>query len=59
MKTLLKKLLGIICIVIGGVLTIVPILPGFPLVLVGLELLGIRNTLQERFRAWKTRDKSH
>lgn len=38
----LKKSVGWVFIIVGGVALVVPMIPGAPLVFVGLELIGIR-----------------
>ncbi len=44
----LKKLLGVFFVLIGFVALIAPVIPGAPLVFVGLELLGFRFLFLDR-----------
>jgi len=60
MKTALKKILGVILIILGLVALLTPLSPGSWLALVGLEILGLRLVLQRRFmsllpRRWSER----
>lgn len=41
MRALLRKFLGILCIMIGAAFGILPFVPGILLIFVGLELLGV------------------
>lgn len=40
-RTILKKLLGVLCIICGALLGLVPLVPGIVLVVIGLDLLGV------------------
>jgi uncharacterized protein YqgC (DUF456 family) len=42
MRPRLKKSLGVFLVLIGFIALIAPIIPGAPLVFIGLELMGIR-----------------
>jgi uncharacterized membrane protein len=48
MRTVLKKSLGIIFIILGFVALITPFSPGSWLILVGLEILGIRLLVERK-----------
>lgn len=48
-KIVLKKLLGVVFIVLGLAALLTPLTPGSWLALIGLELLGIRLLLQRTF----------
>ncbi len=48
MRTVLKKSLGIIFIVLGFLALITPFSPGSWLILVGLEILGLRLLLERK-----------
>ncbi|MDD5054815.1 MAG: hypothetical protein PHZ00_00935 [Candidatus Peribacteraceae bacterium] len=61
MKKPLRIAVGIICIIIGLIGFLVPVVPGFALLFVGLELAGIgflipsfvRRFLSDLYRKWK------
>jgi hypothetical protein len=42
MKTIIKKVIGVILIIVGLIALLTPFTPGSWLALIGLELLGIR-----------------
>lgn len=52
-KSLLKKILGVLLIILGLLALITPLTPGAWLAIIGLELLGLRelfdDQLQKRF----------
>jgi hypothetical protein len=52
MKKYLKKTLGIVLIILGFLALITPLSPGSWLILVGLELLGIRFLLEDKLPAF-------
>jgi len=52
MKKYTKKALGIILIILGFLALITPLSPGSWLILVGLELLGIRFLLEDKLPAF-------
>ncbi len=52
MKKYLKKALGIILIILGFLALITPLSPGSWLILVGLELLGLRFLLEDKLPAF-------
>ena len=51
MKRVIKKGVGIVLIVLGFLALVTPFSPGSWLILVGLELLGLRILLEDRLRA--------
>ena len=55
MKKLLKKGLGIVCIVLGLIALVTPLTPGSWLVIIGLELLGIRMLIEKKLLKEKHR----
>ena len=50
MKSVFKKVLGVILIILGFLALVTPFTPGSWLILVGLELLGLRFLLQGKLR---------
>ena len=50
MKNILKKILGVVFIILGFLALITPFTPGSWLILVGLELVGLRILLAGRLR---------
>jgi len=48
MKRILRKTLGIVFIVLGFLALITPLTPGSWLILVGLEILGLRMLLEKK-----------
>lgn len=48
-----KKVLGIILILVGLAAFFTPLTPGSWLAIIGLELLGIRILLFDKFKFWK------
>ena len=52
MKRSLKIIVGVVCIVLGFAALVTPLTPGSWLILVGLELLGLRILLENRLWAW-------
>lgn len=48
----LKKILGLILVLIGIIGIVTPLLPGLALIWIGLELLGWRIIFSERIRRW-------
>ena len=57
MKKIFKKTLGVICIIIGFVALITPFSPGSWLLLIGLEILGLRILLERRLLPLFLKDK--
>ena len=55
MKTILKKTLGVILIIVGLAALLTPLTPGSWLALIGLELLGIRQWVFRKFLTEKQR----
>lgn len=53
--SVLKKILGVLLILIGVLALITPLTPGSWLALIGLELLGLRTLFDDKIRAWQTR----
>lgn len=49
MKSILRKILGVILVIIGLVALLTPLTPGSWLALIGLELLGLRLIIEKRF----------
>jgi len=52
MKHAVRKSIGVILIVLGFLALVTPLSPGSWLILVGLELLGLRILLEDRLRAF-------
>ena len=52
MTGVVKKIVGVILILLGFVALVTPLSPGSWLILVGLELLGWRIVLQDKLLAW-------
>ncbi len=48
MRPRLKKALGVFLVLIGFIALIAPIIPGAPIVFIGLELLGFRFLFLDR-----------
>jgi len=48
----IKKTVGIILILIGLVALATPLTPGSWLAIIGLELLGVRILLSDKFKFW-------
>jgi hypothetical protein len=55
MKTIIKKVLGVILIIIGLFALVTPLTPGSWLALIGMELLGIHFVFFNRFLNEKQR----
>lgn len=53
----LRRLIGFVFVVIGFLGLITPLVPGFPLLFVGLEILGIRLLYADKFRSFFARNK--
>jgi hypothetical protein len=49
MKQIVKKSIGIICIILGFLALVTPFTPGSWLILIGLEILGLQFLLGGRF----------
>jgi len=49
----IKKVVGVILILIGLVAFFTPLTPGSWLAIIGLELLGVRILLFDKFKFWK------
>lgn len=47
----LKRAVGVFCVIVGFVALIAPVIPGAPLVFIGLELLGFRFLFLERMQS--------
>jgi hypothetical protein len=52
MKKITKTIVGVILIILGLVALLTPLSPGSWLILVGLELLGLRILLEGKLLAW-------
>jgi len=48
----IKKLIGIFLIVLGLLIHLVPFVPAGWIIVVGLEILGVRMLLQKRIKNW-------
>jgi xanthine/uracil permease len=55
MKTIIKKVIGVILIIIGLAALFTPLTPGSWLALIGMELLGIHLVFFNRFLSEKQR----
>ena len=55
MKSIIKKIIGVILIIIGLAALFTPLTPGSWLALIGLELLGIRMVFFKKFLNEKQR----
>lgn len=55
LKPVFKKAAGIILLIIGILALVIPFTPGFLLILVGLELLGLRIILWEWIKKWTSK----
>jgi len=51
-KRILRYTVGVILIILGFLALVTPLSPGSWLILVGLELLGLRILLQDKLLAW-------
>jgi hypothetical protein len=52
MKPVVRKSIGVILVVLGFLALVTPLSPGSWLILVGLELLGLRILLEDKLRAF-------
>jgi len=52
MKKIIRTVVGVILILLGFIALVTPLSPGSWLILVGLELLGLRILLQDKLLAW-------
>jgi hypothetical protein len=52
MRKVTKKIVGVILIILGLAALLTPLSPGSWLILVGLELLGLRILLEDKLLAW-------
>jgi hypothetical protein len=48
----LKKILGLILVILGVLLHLIPLFPASGIIVIGLELLGVRILLQEKIKIW-------
>jgi hypothetical protein len=55
MKTIVKKAVGIILVIVGLVALLTPLTPGSWLALIGLELLGVRMLIERKLLNEKQR----
>jgi hypothetical protein len=55
MKIVIKKLLGVVLVIIGLAALLTPLTPGSWLALIGLELLGLRLLIERKFLKEKHR----
>jgi hypothetical protein len=51
-KNKLKKFIGVVLIVLGLILHLIPLFPAGWIIIVGLELLGVRLLLQNKIKRW-------
>lgn len=59
-KETLKKILGVILVIIGVIALLTPLTPGSWLAFIGLELLGLRYLFQDKInRFFNTRKKEN
>ena len=49
MKVIIKKIIGVILIIVGLAALLTPLTPGSWLALIGLELLGLRLLIEKKF----------
>ncbi len=49
MKSILRKVLGVVLVIIGLAALLTPLTPGSWLALIGLELLGLRLIIEKKF----------
>ena len=52
-KPKIKKMIGILLIIIGLAALLTPLTPGSWLLFIGLELLGLRILLFDKLKLWK------
>ena len=52
-RSKIKKMVGVILILIGLVALFTPLTPGSWLIIIGLELLGIRIFFLDKLKFWK------
>jgi hypothetical protein len=52
MKRVTKRIVGVVLIILGLAALLTPLSPGSWLILVGLELLGLRILLEDKLLAW-------
>jgi hypothetical protein len=52
MRKIVKKVVGVILVIVGFLALVTPLTPGSWLIPIGLELLGWRLILQDRLLAW-------
>jgi len=58
-KITVKKIIGILLIVIGLLALITPFTPGAWLIFVGLELFGFRILFWDKIKAWFSNKQKH
>ena len=51
-KPVMKKILGVVLVLIGVLALVTPLTPGAWLILVGLGLLGFRMAAWDKVKAW-------
>ncbi len=55
-KTTLKKVAGIVIIILGLIILLTPLTPGSGIIFIGLELLGIRLAFWQKLKAkWQSK----
>jgi len=50
MKKVVRKILGVLAIILGIIGALFPVLPGWWLIFIGLELLGLRLLFQDKLK---------
>ena len=51
-RSLFKKIIGVVLIILGFTLHIIPLFPAGWIILLGFELLGVHLILQDKIKAW-------
>lgn len=57
--SIIKKPLGVFLVITGLILHLIPLFPAGWIVVLGLELIGIRILLQDKIKAWITSKKKN
>jgi hypothetical protein len=50
--SVIKKPLGVVLVIVGLLLHLIPLFPASWIIVLGLELLGIRILIQDKIKAW-------
>lgn len=56
-RTIARRLAGFSMIILGLLLHLIPLMPGSWAIIIGLEVLGIRLLVQDKFREWAKNSK--